>query len=58
MRPCRRIAFILLTLAAALASTAEAQTNAVQASKQLTAAEVGTAAVLAFDGAKGVAFST
>lgn len=34
-----------------------AQTNSVQASKQLTASDIGTATILAFDGAKGVVFA-
>ena len=46
-----------VTAIALLHSGAVAQTNEVQASKQLTASEIGTAPVLAFEGAKGVVFS-
>ncbi|OFW01124.1 MAG: hypothetical protein A3I61_19365 [Acidobacteria bacterium RIFCSPLOWO2_02_FULL_68_18] len=52
-----RILVSTVMVTAALHSTAAGQTNAVQASRQLTPSEMGTAAVLSFEGRNGVAFS-
>ena len=53
----RRLVLCSAMAIAIYRSIASAQTNSVQASKQLTASDIGTATILALDGAKGVVFT-